>query len=54
MFTLQLKSTAPSFKLPATDGRTYSLTDFSDAKVLVIFFTCKDAHWMPPDACDLV
>ena len=38
MFTLQLKATAPSFKLPATDGRIYSLTDFSDAKVLVIFF----------------
>ena len=40
-FTLQLGQKAPDFKLPATDGKTYSLTDFKDAKVLVLFFTCN-------------
>ena len=40
-FTLQLGGKAPDFKLPATDGRTYGLADFSDAETLVIFFTCN-------------
>lgn len=40
-FTLPLGTTAPEFELPATDGKTYRLDDFSDAKVLVIFFTCN-------------
>ncbi len=40
-FTLPLGSTAPDFSLPATDGKTYSLQDFADAKVLVVFFTCN-------------
>jgi len=40
-FTLQPGAKALPFSLPATDGKTYSLEDFSDAKVLVIFFTCN-------------
>jgi len=32
---------APDFKLPGTDGRTYSLKDFSKAKLLVMIFTCN-------------
>jgi len=40
-FTLALGATAPEFWLPATDGRCYSLADFADARVLVIFFTCN-------------
>jgi peroxiredoxin len=40
-FTLQLGATAPDFELPATDGRTYRLSDFVDADVLVVFFTCN-------------
>ena len=40
-FTLGLGGNAPDFTLPATDGRTYSLADFGDAPVLVIFFTCN-------------
>ncbi|MDF2923139.1 MAG: Peroxiredoxin [Paenibacillaceae bacterium] len=40
-FTLQLGEQAPNFSLPATDGSTYSLQDFSSAKVLVVFFTCN-------------
>jgi peroxiredoxin len=40
-FTLQLGEKPPAFSLPATDGKTYQLSDFDDAKVLVIFFTCN-------------
>lgn len=40
-FTLQIGEEAPAFSLPATDGKTYSLSDFSDAKTLVVFFTCN-------------
>ena len=40
-FTLQLGQKAPDFTLPATDGRTCSLADFRNAKVLVVFFTCN-------------
>lgn len=40
-FTLSLGNSAPDFALPATDGRTYSLKDFQDAKFLVVFFTCN-------------
>jgi peroxiredoxin len=40
-FTLELGKKAPDFKLPATDGKTYSLADFAAAKVLVVFFTCN-------------
>ena len=38
--TLPLGSTAPDFSLPCVDGRNYALKDFSDAKILVIVFTC--------------
>ncbi len=41
MFTLQLGEKAPDFKLPATDGKTYSLDGFQTARVLVVFFTCN-------------
>ncbi|MFA5238432.1 MAG: thioredoxin family protein [Phycisphaerae bacterium] len=40
-FTLSLGSNAPDFSLKATDGKTYSLKDFADTKVLVVFFTCN-------------
>jgi len=40
-FTLKIGDKAPDFKLPATDGKTYSLADFAKAKVLVVFFTCN-------------
>ena len=39
-FTLGIGEMAHDFYLPATDGKHYSLMDFGDAKVLVIFFTC--------------
>lgn len=40
-FTLQLGESAPDFELPATDGKTYTLSDFDDAETLVVFFTCN-------------
>ncbi len=40
-FTIELGEKAPQFTLPATVGKTYSLEDFSDAKTLVVFFTCN-------------
>ncbi len=45
-FTLEIGHKAPDFELPATDGRTYSLGDFSDADVLVIFFTCNHCPYV--------
>ena len=41
MFTLQIGDKVRDFKLAATDGKTYSLSDFKAAKVLVVFFTCN-------------
>lgn len=38
---LAIGSPAPSFSLPATDGKTYTLNDFSSSKILVIVFTCN-------------
>lgn len=45
-FTLSLGSKAPGFTLKATDGKTYTLYDFSDAKILVIFFTCNHCPYV--------
>jgi len=45
-FTLQLGEQAPDFKLPATDGSTYRLSDFDDAEVLAIFFTCNHCPYV--------
>ncbi len=45
-FTLENGAKAPNFKLPATDGKTYSLHDFDSAKVLVIFFTCNHCPYV--------
>ena len=45
-FTLQLGAQAPDFKLPATDGKTYQLSDFDDIDVLVIFFTCNHCPYV--------
>lgn len=45
-FTLELGSSAIDFSLPATDGRTYSLADFADAKGLVVFFTCNHCPYV--------
>ena len=38
--TLALGAVAPDFRLPGVNGKTNSLSDFKDAKVLVMVFTC--------------
>jgi peroxiredoxin len=38
---LEIGSAAPDFSLPGTDGKTYSLKDFANAKILAIIFTCN-------------
>ena len=43
--TLNPGSKAPSFELPATDGNTYKLEDFSE-KYLVVFFTCNHCPYV--------
>jgi peroxiredoxin len=45
-FTLQIGETAPDFTLPATDGNTYELSDFDDARALVVFFTCNHCPYV--------
>jgi peroxiredoxin len=39
--TLTIGSPAPDFKLPGTDGKTYTLASFKNANILVIVFTCN-------------
>ncbi len=45
-FTLQIGDKAPDFKLPATDDKTYQLSDFNDANTLVVFFTCNHCPYV--------
>jgi peroxiredoxin len=45
-FTLKTGSAAPDFSLRATDGKTYSLLDFTSDKYLVIFFTCNHCPYV--------
>jgi peroxiredoxin len=44
-FTLEIGSVAPEFDLPATDGKNYSLSDFSE-DFLVLFFTCNHCPYV--------
>jgi peroxiredoxin len=45
-FTLQPGQKAIDFKLPSTDGKEYSLSDFENFKFLVIFFTCNHCPYV--------
>ena len=45
-FTLQIGEKAPDFNLPATNGNRYSLSDFDQYTVLVIFFTCNHCPYV--------
>ena len=38
---LQVGERAPAFTLPGVDGKEYSLSDFADAKLLLVVFTCN-------------
>ena len=44
-FTLDIGASAPDFNLPATDGNSYSLSDFQN-DFLVIFFTCNHCPYV--------
>lgn len=39
--TLEIGAKAPDFRLPGTDGKYHQLSDYDEAKVLVIVFTCN-------------
>jgi peroxiredoxin len=45
-FTLQPGQKAIDFKLPSTEGKEYSLSDFDNYKYLVIFFTCNHCPYV--------
>ena len=45
-FTLELGASPPDFSLPATDGKTFSPSDFDDAAALVVFFTCNHCPYV--------
>jgi len=44
-YTLEIGARAPWFKLPATDGDNYSLSDLNE-EFLVIFFTCNHCPYV--------
>lgn len=45
-FTLEEGAKAPDFTLPSTDGKTYSLKDFQNSPLLVVFFTCNHCPYV--------
>ncbi len=45
-YTLQPGRKAIDFRLPATDGNEYSLSDFDDYPFLVLFFTCNHCPYV--------
>jgi len=45
-YTIQPGQKAIDFRLPATDGREYCLSDFDDHPYLVIFFTCNHCPYV--------
>ena len=45
-YTLEIGSQAPDFSLKATDGKLYKLSDFSESKILVVFFTCNHCPYV--------
>lgn len=45
-YTLQPGRKAIDFRLPATDGKEYSLADFDDNPYLVVFFTCNHCPYV--------
>lgn len=45
-YTLQIGDQAPDFYLNSTDGKHYGLNDFSDARILVVFFTCNHCPYV--------
>ncbi len=44
---------APGFRLPATDGKVYSLEDFNGSKALLIVFMCNHCPYVIPKIPEL-
>ncbi len=42
----ELGTAAPEFSLPDTDGKTVSLSDFADAKALLVMFICNHCPYV--------
>jgi peroxiredoxin len=45
-YTLSIGDSAPTFNLPATDGKSYDLNDFTTSDVLVVFFSCNHCPYV--------
>jgi peroxiredoxin len=45
-YTLQIGDHAPDFILKSTEGKFYQLNDFSDVRILVVFFTCNHCPYV--------
>lgn len=45
-YTLPIGARAVDFTLPSTDGKSYSLADFSGKAALVLFFTCNHCPYV--------
>jgi peroxiredoxin len=45
-FSLRPGDPAPDFSLPGVDGRTWRLSDFSEAKLLVVTFWCNHCPYV--------
>ncbi len=43
---LELGTAAPEFSLPDTDGKTVSLSDFADARALLVMFICNHCPYV--------
>lgn len=44
--TLKLGSTIPSFNLPATDGKKYSIDSFKEKQALIVVFSCNHCPYV--------
>lgn len=45
-FQLKVGATAPDFSLPGVDGRTWTMGDFADRKLLVVAFWCNHCPYV--------
>jgi peroxiredoxin len=45
-FSLEFDNQETDFKLKATDGKVYELDSFSEADILVVFFTCNHCPYV--------
>ena len=51
---LQKGNQAPDFSLKGTDGKTYTLDSFKDAKALLIIFMCNHCPYVKPKFKDII